>query len=159
MFHRRTRGRNDTPHSVRSSAGRLSAAARAAGSSRHTGQPRIVCVGQSFEMHCPLLLFRKKAPVPKWRKAIQGRERTLPCYHLALRRPRGRTPQWVCDTLSPVTAGKPPQPCRRAGSVRDSEAIFRCALRIPLAPSGIRLGGLSPRTFLFIVMLPYVDLL
>ena len=73
---------------------------------------------------------------------LQGRRTNLPCYHLALRLPRGKTPQRVgCYPSSPITAG----PCRRslacyykAGSVRSSKTMFGSALRAPLSPPGTR---------------------
>ena len=59
---------------------------------------------------------------------LQGRRTNLPCYHLALRLPRGRTPQRVgCYPSSSITAGL----CRRSlayyykvSSVRSSKTMF-----------------------------------
>ena len=73
---------------------------------------------------------------------LQGRRTNLPCYHLALRLPRGRTPQRVgCYPSSPITAGL----CRRSlayyykvSSVRSSKTMFGSALRVPLSPPGTR---------------------
>ena len=73
---------------------------------------------------------------------LQGRRTNLPCYHLALRLPRGKTPQRVgCYPSSPITAGL----CRRSlayyykvSSVRSSKTMFGSALRVPLSPPGTR---------------------
>ena len=73
---------------------------------------------------------------------LQGRRTNLPCYHLALRLPRGKTPQRVgCYPSSSITAGL----CRRSlayyykvSSVRSSKTMFGSALRIPLSPPGTR---------------------
>ena len=73
---------------------------------------------------------------------LQGRRTNLPCYHLALRLPRGRTPQRVgCYPSSSITAGL----CRRSlayyykvSSVRSSKTMFGSALRVPLSPPGTR---------------------
>ena len=73
---------------------------------------------------------------------LQGRRTNLPCYHLALRLPRGKTPQRVgCYPSSSITAGL----CRRSlayyykvSSVRSSKTMFGSALRVPLSPPGTR---------------------
>lgn len=73
---------------------------------------------------------------------LQGRRTNLPCYHLALRLPRGKAPQRVgCYPSSSITAGL----CRRSlayyykvSSVRSSKTMFGSALRVPLSPPGTR---------------------
>ena len=62
---------------------------------------------------------------------LQGRRTNLPCYHLALRLPRGRTPQRVgCYPSSSITAGL----CRRSLAYYYKVS----ALRVPLSPPGTR---------------------
>ena len=87
----------------------------------------------------------KKSSVPAMAciLPLQGRRTNLPCYHLALRLPRGRTPQRVgCYPSSSITAGL----CRRSlayyykvSSVRSSKTMFGSALRVPLSPPELAL--------------------
>ncbi len=86
----------------------------------------------------------KKSSVPAMAciLPLQGRRTNLPCYHLALRLPRGKAPQRVgCYPSSSITAGL----CRRSlayyykvSSVRSSKTMFGSALRVPLSPPGTR---------------------
>ena len=116
-------------------------------------QPRVIRCGQSFKMHRspPSFPASKSSRPPMAPVPFKDGSHMLPCYHLVLRRPRGRTPQQVRITYpsSPITAGQrrrslaerfgaalrghfPPRPPRFAPTVRNS------------------LCRTSPRTFLFI---------
>ena len=72
---------------------------------------------------------------------LQGRRTNLPCYHLALRLPRGKAPQRVgCYPSSSITAGL----CRRSlayyykvSSVRSSKTMFSNAVCTPSHQIGL----------------------
>ena len=86
--------------------------------------------------------IHQKSPPPEWSfhprtRACRFRVTTLLRPHLTVRTSAGTAIPRPCN------GSPPPQPYRiLCGSVRGSKAIFRRALRIPLAPSGIRFAVL-----------------